>query len=50
MVINTSSHLITNGEWYTIMGWVVATLDNMMEPFGSEKRFKLAYMVIVIRV
>jgi hypothetical protein len=28
----------------------VATLDNTMEPFGSEKSLKLAYMVIVIRV
>jgi hypothetical protein len=32
------------------MGWVVATLNNMMEPLGSEKSFKLTYMVIVIRV
>jgi hypothetical protein len=50
MMTNTSLHSTTTGEWYTTMGWVVATLDNMMEPFGSKKSFELAYMAIAIRV
>jgi hypothetical protein len=50
MVTSISSHSTTSGEWYTTTGWVVATLDNTMEPFGSEKSFKLTYMAIAIRV